>query len=194
MYVQDVSTRKVATITTELCGFDVTSTQVSRAAKLLDEELETWRNRPLGQVEYLILDARYEKVRVGGSVRDCAVLIAIGVLASGHRSVLGVSVSLSEAEVHWREFLGSLNQRGLHGVKLIVSDAHEGLKAARLNMFAETPWQRCQFHLMQYVPKVHLRKQVADELRNIFNTRDMDDVSEKMLVFWNNDQIFRHLQ
>ena len=187
MYVQGVSTRKVAKITTELCGFDVTSTQVSRAAKLLDEELETWRNRPLGQVEYLILDARYEKVRVGGSVRDCAVLIAIGVLTSGHRSVLGVSVSLSEAEVHWREFLGSLNQRGLHGVKLIVSDAHEGLKAARLNMFAGTPWQRCQFHLMQnamqYVPKVHLRKQVADEIRNIFNARDLDDAMKELKRF-----------
>ncbi|QDT24749.1 Transposase, Mutator family [Gimesia panareensis] len=187
MYVQGVSTRKVAKITTELCGFDVTSTQVSRAAKLLDEELETWRNRPLGQVEYLILDARYEKVRVEGSVRDCAVLIAIGVLASGHRSVLGVSVSLSEAEVHWREFLGSLNQRGLHGVKLIVSDAHEGLKAARQNMLAGTPWQRCQFHLMQnamqYVPKVHLRKQVSEELRNIFNARDLDDALNELKRF-----------
>ena len=78
MYVQGVSTRKVAKITAELCGLDVSSTQVSRAAKLLDEELETWRNRPLDQIEYLILDARYEKVRVAGSVRDCAVLIAIG--------------------------------------------------------------------------------------------------------------------
>ncbi|MCA9015680.1 MAG: IS256 family transposase [Planctomycetaceae bacterium] len=187
MYVQGVSTRKVAKITTELCGFNVTSTQVSRAAKLLDEELDTWRKRPLGQVEYLILDARYEKVRVEGSVRDCAVLIAIGVLASGHRSVLRVSVSLSEAEVHWREFLGSLNQRGLHGVKLIVSDAHEGLKAARQNMLAGTPWQRCQFHLMQnamqYIPKVHLRKQVADELRNILNARDLDNALKELKRF-----------
>jgi transposase-like protein len=111
MYVQGVSTRKVATITKELCGLDVTSMQVSRAAKLLDEELEIWRNRPLSQAEYLILDARYEKVRVDGSVRDCAVLIAIGVLPSGYRSVLGVSVSLSEAEVHWREFFSSLKKR-----------------------------------------------------------------------------------
>ena len=110
MYVQGVSTRKVAKITAELCGLDVSSTQVSRAAKLLDEELETWRNRPLDQVEYLIVDARYEKVRVAGSVRDCAVLIAIGIQPSGHRSVLGVSVSLSEAEVHWREFLVALAQ------------------------------------------------------------------------------------
>jgi len=187
MYIQGVSTRKVAKITAELCGLDITSTQVSRAAKLLDKELETWRNRPLGQVEYLILDARYEKVRVDGSVRDCAVLVAIGVLASGHRSVLGVSVSLSEAEVHWREFLSSLNQRGMQGMKLIISDAHEGLKAARKNVFAGTPWQRCQFHLMQnamqHVPKVHLRKQFADELRNIFNAKDLEDAMNELNRF-----------
>tara|TARA_R110002049_G_scaffold140596_1_gene301742 strand:+ start:251 stop:529 length:279 start_codon:yes stop_codon:yes gene_type:complete len=92
MYVQGVSSCNVAIITIELCGFNVTSTQVSRAAKLLNEELETWRKRPFGQVEYLILDARYEKVCIESSVRDCAVLIEIGVLASGHRSVLGMSV------------------------------------------------------------------------------------------------------
>ncbi len=93
----------------------MTSTQVSRAANLLDEELEIWRNRPLDQIEYLIVDARYEKVRVAGRVRDCAVLIAIGIKPSGHRSVLGASVSLSEAEVHWRELLSSLKKRSMHG-------------------------------------------------------------------------------
>jgi len=143
MYVQGVSTRKVQKITQELCGLDVSSADVSRATALLDEELEAWRNRPLGRVPYLILDARYEKVRHGGSVRDCAVLIAIGVLPEGKRSILGVSVSLSEAEVHWREFLGSLIQRGLHGVELITSDAHEGLRAARKACFSGVPWQRC---------------------------------------------------
>ncbi len=101
MYVQGVSTRKVAQITQELCGLDISSTQVSRAAALLDEELQAWRERPLERVPYVILDARYEKVRHGGSVRDCAVLIAIGVLEDGRRSVLGVSVSLSEAEIHF---------------------------------------------------------------------------------------------
>jgi putative transposase len=187
MYVQGVSTRKVAKITSELCGLEVSSTQVSRAAKLLDEELETWRNRPLDQIEYLILDARYEKVRVAGSVRDCAVLVAIGIQPGGHRSVLGVSVSLSEAEVHWREFLVSLKQRGLHGVKLIVSDAHEGLKAARLATFAGVNWQRCQFHLaqnaMQHTPKVELRKQVADDIRNIFAARNAHDATEELCRF-----------
>ena len=187
MYVQGVSTRKVAKITSELCGLDVTSTQVSRAAAMLDEELEVWRNRPLSQVEYLILDARYEKVRVDGSVRDCAVLIAIGVLPSGHRSVLGVSVSLSEAEVHWRDFLGSLKKRGMHGMKLVVSDAHEGLKAARKAIMPSVPWQRCQFHLMQnamqYIPKVEMRKQVAQDLRNVFNAKDLEKANEELNRF-----------
>jgi len=179
MYVQGVSTRKVAKITAELCGLDITSSQVSRAAALLDDELDKWRNRPLGQVEYLILDARYEKVRVDGTVRDCAVLIAIGVLPSGQRSVLGVSVSLSEAEVHWRDFLQTLCQRGMQGVKFIVSDDHSGLKAARKAILPAVPWQRCQFHLaqnaMQHTPKVSMRKQVANDVRNIFNAKDATD-------------------
>ncbi len=92
-------------------------TQVSRATKALDEELSAWRQRPLGEVPFLVLDARYEKVRHGGSVVSCAVLIAAGVAADGHCVLLGVSVSLSEAEVHWREFLASLQDRGLHGVQ-----------------------------------------------------------------------------
>ena len=131
MYVQGVSTSKVTKITEELCGCEVSSSDVSRATALLDEELTKWRNRPLSAVKYLILDARYEKVRQAGCVRSCAVLTAIGVDAEGRRSILGVSVSLSEGEVHWREFFKSLLQRGLHGLELIVSDAHAGLKEAR---------------------------------------------------------------
>jgi transposase-like protein len=187
MYVQGVSTRKVAKITAELCGLEVTSTQVSRAAALLDKELEDWRNRHIPQVEYLILDARYEKVRVDGSVRDCAVLVAIGVLPSGHRSVLGVSVSLSEAEVHWRDFLLSLKKRGMHGMKLVVSDAHEGLKAARKAILPGVAWQRCQFHLMQnamqYIPKIEMRKQVAQDLRSVFNAKDLTNAMEELQRF-----------
>lgn len=143
MYVQGVSTRKVTEVMQQLCGLDVSSTQVSRATQLLDEELTAWRQRPIGEVPYLVLDARYEKVRHGGSVVSCAVLIAVGITPKGHRSLLGVSVSLSEAEVHWREFLGSLQERGLHGVKLIVCDDHTGLKAARQARFAGVLWQRC---------------------------------------------------
>ncbi len=176
MYVQGVSTRKVTQITSELCGLDVSSSQVSRAAQLLDEELESWRSRPLGKLPYLIVDARYEKVRHGGSVVDCAVLVAVGVLPNGKRTVLGVSAKLSEAEVHWREFLQSLVERGLHGVELITSDAHEGLKAARKGVFPGVPWQRCQFHLQQnataYVPKVDMRSKVAADIRGVFNAPD----------------------
>ena len=107
MYVQGVSTRKMASITEELIGSEVTSMQVSRAAKELDEVLNAWRERQLSETPYLILDARYEKVRHGGRVIDCAVLVAVGISASGHRSVLGCSESLSEAETHWREFMNS---------------------------------------------------------------------------------------
>jgi transposase-like protein len=147
MYVQGVSTRKVAAITEQLCGFSVSSSQVSQAAAELDAVLEAWRTRPLGVFPYLYLDARYEKVRLGGVIRDAAVLIAVGVDETGKRQVLGVSVALSEQEVHWRAFLQGLVSRGLSGVRLVISDAHEGLKAARLSVLGGVPWQRCQFHL-----------------------------------------------
>jgi transposase-like protein len=113
MYVQGVSTRRVTEITRELCGLDVTRSEVSRAAATLDAELSAWRERPLGRCAYVVLDARYEKVRCAGAVRDCAVLVAMGVREDdGKRMLLGVSVSLSEAELHWREFLESLVKRG----------------------------------------------------------------------------------
>lgn len=176
MYVQGVSTRKVAAITEELCGFEVSSAQVSRVAKELDAVLEAWRNRPLGCFHYLYLDARYEKVRHGGVVRDCAVLIAVGVGPDGMREVIGVSVELSEAEVHWRKFLQQLQERGLHGVQLITSDAHPGLKEARQATFPSVAWQRCQFHLQQnasqYVPKQEMKAAVAADIRNIFDAPD----------------------
>lgn len=179
MYVEGVSTRKVALITEELCGFGVSSTEVSRCAKLLDEELVAWRERPLGAYPYVVLDARYEKVRHGGQVIDAAVLVALGVNEEGKREVLGVSVELSEAEVHWRSFLNRLSERGLHGVKLFISDTHAGLKAARVAVFPAVPWQRCQFHTQQnaghYVPRKDQRKAVADAIRVIFNAPDIDD-------------------
>ena len=149
MYVQGVSTRKVTEVMRELCGLEVSSTQVSRATRLLDEDLNRWRNRPLGEVPYVFVDARYEKIRHGGSVVPCAVLMAFGVDQTGHRTVLGVSVSLSEAEVHWRDFFAGLQERGLSGVRLLISDDHAGMKAAREARFPGVPWQRCQFHLQQ---------------------------------------------
>lgn len=173
MYVQGVSTRKVAAITEKLCGCAVSSTHVSHATAQLDSILAEWRQRPLGQCVYLYLDARYEKVRVGGQVRDVAVLIASGVMATGHRQIVGVSVSLSEQEVHWRSFLQGLKERGLSGMHLIISDAHAGLQQARQAVFGSIPWQRCQFHLQQnaqaYIPRQDMKLEVAAEIRAIFN-------------------------
>ncbi|NJM07172.1 IS256 family transposase [Candidatus Gracilibacteria bacterium] len=172
MYVQGVSTRKVAAITEQLCGVELSSTQVSRAAAQLDEVLERGRTHPLGLTPYLLLDARYEKVRIDGQVRDAAVLLALGITAEGKRTILGVSVSVSEQEVHWRQFLQSLLARGLSGVQLITSDAHTGLQAARQATFGGVPWQRCQFHLQQnaqaYVPRQELKAEVAADIRAIF--------------------------
>jgi putative transposase len=186
MYVQGVSTRRVTEVMQQLCGLDVSSAQVSRAAKLLDEELDAWRRREIGEMPYLILDARYEKVRHGGSVVSCAVLVAIGITADGHRTLLGVSVSLSEAEVHWREFLCGLQDRGLHGVKLIVSDDHGGLKAARESRFAGIAWQRCQFHLQQnaghYVPRLSMRPELARDLRAIFDAADRSEADRLLEI------------
>lgn len=104
--------------------------------------METWRTRLLDETPYVILDVRYERVREGGRVVDCAMFVAIGITVSGHRRVLCVSVALSEAEVHWRAFLDNLIQRGLRGIKFVASDDHTGLKAARKAIFPGVPWQR----------------------------------------------------
>lgn len=184
MYVQGVSTRRVTEITRQLCGLEVSSTDVSRATKLLDEELRAWRSRSIGEVPYLILDARYEKIRHGGSVIDCAVLVAVGVRDDGKRSVLGVSVSLSEAEVHWREFIESLQDRGMHGVRMVTSDDHKGLKAALQARLTGVIWHRCQCHLQRnaqaYVPKKEMREGVAAAIRNIFNASDMQEAEDRL--------------
>ena len=186
MYVQGVSTRKVTDILVKLLGPEVSisSTQVSRAAEQLDTGLAAWRERPLDETPYLFLDARYERVREGGRLVDCAVLVATGITKDGHRRVLGVSVALSEAEVHWRTFLDSLIRRGLKGVKLIVSDAHAGLNAARRATLPSVPWQRCQFHLQQnaqaYVTRLDQRKPVAQRIRAIFNAPDRAEAERLM--------------
>jgi transposase-like protein len=178
MYLMGVSTRKVTKITEELCGYPISSTQVSRLTGELDDMLTKFRHRPLGAYAYVYLDARYEKGRYGGTVRDLAVLTAVGVNPGAPREVLGVSILLSEAEVHWRDFLKSLVRRGLHGVKLIISDDHEGLKAARRSVFPSVLWQRCQFHLQKdaqaYVPKREWKKPMAQVMRDIFNAPDSE--------------------
>ena len=186
MYVQGVSTRKVCDILVKLLGPEVaiSSTQVSRAAQSLDVGLAAWRERPLDETPYLFLDARYERVREGGQLVDCAVLVAVGVTKDSKRRVLGVSVALSEAEVHWRAFIDSLIRRGLKGVKLIVSDDHAGLKAARRATLPSVPWQRCQFHLQQnagsYITRLDQKKPVAQRIRAIFNAPDKAEAERLM--------------
>ncbi len=184
MWVKGVSTRKVKAITEQLCGTEISSMQVSRCCAELDVELQSWRNRPLSKMQYMILDTRYEKVRHAGSVVSCAVLIAVGVSYEGKRSVLGVSVALSEAEVHWRNFLSSLVERGLHGMKLITSDSHEGLKSALDAVFPAIPWQRCQFHLQQnagcYLLNKEQRRMLAHGLRSVFDAPDRPEAERQL--------------
>jgi putative transposase len=176
MYIKGVSTRDAEAVMQEFGLESLSSSQVSRAAALLDAELEAWRNRPLGEIHYLILDARYEKVREGGVVRDAAVLSAIGIGPDQRRRVLGVSCALSEAEVHWRAFLESLVARGLRGVRYIVSDDHPGLGAARKAVLGGATWQRCQFHLAQnaihHAPNLAIKKAIGKALRQVWNARD----------------------
>ena len=184
MYVKDVSTRKVKDITEKLCGVEVSASQVSRAAAELDEELEQCRERPLGVCEHFVVDARYEKVRHGSQVIDEAVLTAIGIDPQGRRSVLGVSVPLSEAEEHWRCFLESLRQRGLRGLKLIVGDDHSGLRAARRRVFPGVPWQRWQVHLQRnashYAPRRSDRREIHHDLRAVFSASDRDETERQL--------------
>lgn len=176
MYIQGVSTRDVEKVMAELGLESLSSSQVSRAAALLDAELEAWRTRPLGAFPYLFLDARYEKVRIDGVVRDAALLSVIGIDEEGGRSVLGLSVALSEAEVHWRGFLDSLVARGLRGVRFITSDDHAGLVAARKAVFPGAVWQRCQFHLarnaIHHAPTAATRKAIGRQLRAVWNATD----------------------
>jgi transposase-like protein len=182
MYIQGVSTRDVKKVMAELGLENVSSSQVSRAMATLDTELDHWRSRPLGEVPYLILDARYEKVRENGVVIDVALLTAIGITPEGKRRVLGTSVALSEAEVHWRDFLNSLVARGMRGVAFIASDDHAGLKAARKAVLPAVPWQRCQFHLAQnaihHCPTQAIRAEIGDWLRPIFNAKDRAEADQ----------------
>ena len=184
MFVQEVSTRKVTAVVQQLCGLEVTSTQVSRAAAELDEQLTAWRSRPIGEITYLILDARYEKIRHGGAVVPCAVLPAIGVSPDGKRAVLGCSVEFSEAEYHWRTFLQSLLAHRMRGMKLIVSDDHAGLKAARSATLHGIPWQWCQFHTirnaMAHVPKASMRADVTQDLKRVFNADDVAEADRRL--------------
>lgn len=184
MYIKGVSTRDCEAIMKEFGIENLSSTQVSRATKLLDDELSAWRNRALGETRYLIVDARYEKVRLNGVVRDVAVLSAIGIGPDERRRVLGVSCALSEAEVHWRAFFESLLDRGMRGVQFVVSDDHSGLQAARKAVLGGATWQRCQFHLAQnaihHAPNQKIRKRIGAELRQVWNAPNMATATENL--------------
>ena len=188
MYIEGVSTRRVTKIMEELCGFEVSSGQVSNLNKLLDDDFQKWRSRPLPEIAFLTLDATYYPVRIDGVVSDCATLIAHGTRADdGKRMILGVSCALSEAEIHWREFLLDLKNRGIGIPKLVTSDAHSGLKAALKSAINSTPWQRCQFHLQknaqEYVTKQDLKPIVAAEIKAIFNADDRPHADERLKAF-----------
>lgn len=174
----------MAAITQALCGVEISSATVSRCAAELDAALSAWRNRPLGGCAYLYLNARYESVRIQSSSQKVAVLIAVGVTAEGKRSVLGVSISLAEHEVHWRTFLKSLVERGLSGLPLVISDDHQGLKAAVRTVLGGVSWQRCQCHLQRnvqaYVPKQEMKRTVAADIRAVFNASDANDAQARL--------------
>lgn len=172
MYVQGVSTRKVSKILEKLCGLEISSSQVSKAAQCLDEAVQAFRERKLGAMQVVWLDAQYQKIRKDGQVCDRAILLAVGLNEKGHREILGVATFSSEAEVNWRQFLEDLASRGLTGVKLIISDDHAGLRKARQAVFPSIPWQRCIFHMAQNaqnkVPRNDMRKEIADAMRRIY--------------------------
>ena len=169
MYLEGVSTRRVQDVT-------------EKVTQELDGEFEQFRNRPIGEISYLIFDAVDLKVRHCGSVVDMAILLAYGVTPEGKREILGASASLSEAEVHWRDFFKHLQSRGLRGLRLIVSDDHTGMKAARMAVFPSVPWQRCQFHLSQnaqsYAPKRSMRPEIAEVMREIWNSPTLEMAME----------------
>jgi len=177
MYIKGVSTRKVTDITEKLCGTSFSKSLVSDLSKQLDEEIAFWRNRLLEKnYPYLIVDARYEKVRKQGKVVSQGVLIILGVDEDGYREILTVDLAHTETKESWSRVFQDLRKRGLKGVLLVVSDDHEGLRSALDRYFQGVEWQRCQFHflhnLLDLVPKKE-RKEITAEIRSIFDSPDL---------------------
>jgi len=181
-YVNGVSTRKVDRVVEQL-GVRMSKDQVSRLCRRLDEQVSAFRERPLeGAYPYLWLDAKQEKVRDGAHVVSKALVIAYGVHESGRREVIGLDVGQIESEAFWREFLRSLRRRGLDGVRLCISDAHEGLKNAIARVLG-CPWQRCTVHFVRDMHQ-HCRPSqralVSAALREVFNTDGYDSARERV--------------
>ncbi len=179
MYVQGVSTRKVAAITEELCGHEFSASSISEITRRLDEQLRQFSQRPLEQeYPYLILDARYERVREEGHIVSRAILVALGIDWEGRRQVLAVEYAQRESLNSWKEFLLGLKQRGLHGVRLVVSDDHAGLKGAVREVLTEAWWQRCYVHFLRNALDYLPRKADDDclqELRWMYERRDREE-------------------
>jgi transposase-like protein len=180
MYVEGISTRKVKDVTEKLCGTSFSKSLVSSLAARLDSELQAWRSRPLEAeaYPYLFVDARYEKVRVDHRIVSQGVLIVSAVRApDGFREILGVEVADTESEATYQEFFRSLKERGLSGVELVISDDHEGLKAAIFRHFQGASWQRCQVHYARNLLGMvgyAKRKDLAAQLRAIFAATSRD--------------------
>lgn len=187
MYVQGVSTRKVKAITEELCGHEVSAATISRLSQSLDEELNQFASRKLEDAyPYLILDARYEKVREAGVIRSQAVMIAIGVDWEGRRNVLAVDLAHRESQSSWKEFCIGLKARGLAGVELVISDDHAGLRSAIAEVFAEAAWQRCYVHFLRNALDYMPRKADNDcltELRWIYDRRSIEEAHQDLAAW-----------
>lgn len=187
MYVQGVSTRKVKAITEELCGHEFSASTISRINQSLDEELEKFAGRQLEEeYPYLVLDARYEKVREEGVIGSQAVLVAIGISWDGRRCVLAVELANRESQSSWRQFLEGLRQRGLQGVLFVVSDDHVGLRKAIREGLPEAAWQRCYVHFLRNALDYLPRKADDDclmELRWIYERRNLEE-AQRDLTAW----------
>jgi len=187
MYVQGVSTRKVKAITEELCGHSFSASSISDINKTLDEQLAQFASRRLDEeYPYLILDARYERVRENGTIHKRAVLVAIGINWDGRRCVLGVELANRESISSWKEFLLGLRTRGLTGVELVVTDDHAGLRAAIAEVLPEAAWQRCYVHFLRNCLD-HLPRKGDDdclrELRWIYERRNLDEARNDLAAW-----------
>ena len=180
MYVQGVSTRKVKAVTEALCGHAFSASAISTINKSLDEALRAFAERRLSEpFPYLILDARYEKVREAGVIRSQAVLIAVAVDGEGRRQIIGIDLANRESRTSWRDFVLALKERGLFGVEFVVSDDHEGLRQAIREVLPGATWQRCYVHFLRNALD-HLPRKLADdclqELRWIYDRRELVEV------------------